>query len=180
MSHVDKSDAHIAHDALASLLAYPDADYRERARELSETIRSFVPEARGDLEAFCAAVEAREVWDLEEIYAHTFDNSADRALEVGWHVYGETYERGRFLVEMRQRIKAHGLPETTELPDHLSHVLRVLPRTEEGDASKLATLAVSAIAKVAAELAKIESPWLGLVDASWKLVSSHQPEEVTL
>jgi nitrate reductase assembly molybdenum cofactor insertion protein NarJ len=57
-----------------------------------------------------------------------------RALEIGWHLYGEQYKRGEFLVRMRSLLRRHGIAESLELPDHLSHCLLLLPRLEEREA----------------------------------------------
>ena len=59
-------------------------------------------------------------------------------LEVGWHLYGEDYHRGAFLVRMRGLLREHGVPEETELPDHLTHVLPVLGRLDDARAEALA------------------------------------------
>jgi nitrate reductase assembly molybdenum cofactor insertion protein NarJ len=71
---------------------------------------------------------------LEEAYAQAFDWSEDRSLDLGWHLYGERYERGAFLVSMRARLRAAGVEEGEELLDHLTSLLRTLGRMEEAEA----------------------------------------------
>ncbi len=76
--------------------------------------------------------------ELEELYARTFDINPVCCLEVGWQLYGEDYQRGAFLVEMRARLREHGLAESAELPDHLGHALRLLGRLGTAEAGRFA------------------------------------------
>lgn len=151
---------------LAELADYPGPTY---AHSLSECRRHAdrLPEpARADLIAFVDDARARAPRELEELYASTFDSSDECALEVGWHLYGETYQRGVFLVEMRRCLRERGIEEGSELPDHLSHVLRWMARASRREAERLARLAVApALASVVGALARRRSPWLPLLRA---------------
>ena len=81
-------------------------------------------------------------------------------MEVGWQVYGEQYQRGIFLVNMRQLVRDLGLIESPELPDHLTHILPVLGRIDPEDASILAgRWVLPSVEKMADVLAKEESPY---------------------
>jgi len=124
-------------DGLASLLRYPDQDHLERVRGVVERLATCKPEMRELLAPLSEHVEELSINELEESYTRTFDITPDCALEVGWHLYGENYERGRFLVEMRARMRDVGITESSELPDHLGHVLEVVGRLEEEEARQL-------------------------------------------
>lgn len=75
---------------------------------------------------------------MQEIYVQTFEFNPACALEMGWHLFGENYERGEFLVRMRAELRRHGLSENSELPDHLTHLLRLIGRMERAEALRLA------------------------------------------
>ena len=90
--------------------------------------------ARNHLMSFRMAISHLTVEDMEELYTRTFDINPVSNLEVGWHLYGEQYERGAFLVNMRGMLRSHGVAESAELPDHLTHVLRLLGRMSENEA----------------------------------------------
>ncbi len=86
-------------------------------------------------------VEGR--WDLsaealQELYIDTFEFNPAATLETGWHLFGENYERGEFLVRMRSELRRHGIAESTELPDHLTHLLPLVARMDRDDAERLA------------------------------------------
>ena len=125
----------IVHDALAELFAYPGSGGRER---ILDALRSFGPELRKALAPFAKFVEETEATELEESFTRTFDINPVCTLEIGWHLYGEDYSRGAFLVSMRERMRALGIEETSELPDHITSVLAVLGRLEGAEADEFA------------------------------------------
>ena len=88
---------------LADLVDYPGPTWPHVLEEARRYAGSWPESARGELTAFLDWAEPRPAVELEELYAATFDSSDDCALEVGWHLYGEAYQRGVFLVEMRGR-----------------------------------------------------------------------------
>ena len=83
------------HDALACLLTYPRAESSGmRYPAAIEVVTRACPEtSRGSAQAFAAGIRGREAGELEELYTRTFDNVAERSLEVGWQLFGENYSR---------------------------------------------------------------------------------------
>ncbi len=133
------------YDMFARVVSYPVEEYKETVRALRDDIRELHPEsARASLPAskrpdehlnlFMSSIQSLTLADLEELYTRTFDINAIASLEIGWHLYGEAYERGVFLVRMRELLRTHGIEESNELPDHLSHVLMALGRLETTEA----------------------------------------------
>ena len=116
-------------------------------------------------------LEAGDTGALEEVFTRTFDNNAERALEIGWQLHGENYDRGRFMVQMRQALREHGIEEGTELPDHLSAALKLLPRLETERAWRFAGSAVlPAIEKVLKGFRGLKSPYEGVVQAAAHMI----------
>lgn len=107
---------------LANLLAYPEAERLRHLNLLQEKLSS--EEATG-LKPFADFADTSQYTEMEELFTRTFDMNPSTCLEIGWHLYGEDYERGRFLVAMRESLREYGLPESNELPDHLSHCLQL-------------------------------------------------------
>ena len=123
---------------LATLFHYPTEGYLDNA------VRSFEALAAGSHEfiepfaKFLEQVHSLAVEDLQVLYTTTFDLDPVCSLEVGWHLFGENYERGEFLVRMRGELQRLGVKESTELPDHLSHALEALDRMEPDETADFA------------------------------------------
>jgi nitrate reductase delta subunit len=150
-------------DALAALVAYPDEGWLERV----EALRRRLPDAAAArLARLAEALAALSPGEIEELYTRTFDLAEDATLDLGWHLFGEAYGRGAFLVRLRELMRRAGVAPGTELPDHLGHVLRVLGRIDEAEARALTAESVApALARIAGTLADRRSPLLELIEA---------------
>ena len=95
-------------------------------------------EASKSFEEFCAPIRGLSTDDLRELFTHTFDLNPMCTLEIGWQLYGEDYQRGEFLVKMREQLREYDLPESGELPDHLTHALVLLAHLEPDEAAEFA------------------------------------------
>lgn len=167
-----------AHDALANLLMYPRehtiAALEDTVREVAEAC----PEAGEALQPFLEYVKGQPLHVLEEHFTRTFDNSAERALEVGWQTFGENYTRGTFMVRVRQRLREHGVEENGELPDHLSHVLPLLGRADEAWSGDMAhDTVMPAVTKIHDALTSQENPWASVLAAVSHVLQMHEPSE---
>lgn len=123
-------------DDFATLFSYPSpgldgAMARSCAYFTDETAAAVFPGVQDALQTFADGVRELPQGAREELYTRTFDINPVASLELGWHLYGEQYERGSFLVRMRGLLRAAGIQEQTELPDHCAHVLQLLGRMEE-------------------------------------------------
>lgn len=163
------------YDLAAGLLFYPGADYREQVEQYRREYVAALPEAADLVTAFADAVERLAPEELEELFTRTFELNPMCAPEVGWHLFGENYSRGEFLVQMRKGLRQHGLPETTELPDHLGHVLSVLGRSAPGESGPFVERYIlPALDKMLTELSGKENPYEGLLKAVRRLAAEHR------
>lgn len=128
------------YDALAKLLAYPEAPFDNRIRACHAALDDQSEEAAAHLRRFESAVEGLSVEDLQELYTRTFDLNPICTLELGWQLFGENYSRGEFLVAMRQTLRRLDVEESTELPDHLTHALAAFGRMPEAEAGRFASM----------------------------------------
>ncbi len=85
------------------------------------------------LSDFIDFVSETPIADLQEKFTQTFDMSPNTCLDLGWHLYGEAYERGAFMLKIRELLREQGIAESSELPDHLSHILAALDGLIEDD-----------------------------------------------
>lgn len=133
---------HALCDGLAELLSYPTAAAQAHQEALANMVATAHPSAGPRLSSFLAAAGALSTAERQELYTRTFDLNPACALEVGWHLFGEEYARGVLLVRLRALLALHGLPEEPELPDHLTHCLRLLGRLEPEEAARFARACV--------------------------------------
>jgi nitrate reductase assembly molybdenum cofactor insertion protein NarJ len=146
----------------AGLLRYPDSTLLRRAR--------FVPE-------FYDEIAHVSVEGLQELYTTTFDLNPVASLEVGWHLWGEQYERGRFLAELRGKQAAMGIDADAELPDHLTVLLQMFERESN---EELAVKVGAAIDKMLKPLEEQGNPYRHVLHAVHEsLATLHKTSLVT-
>lgn len=110
-------------DHLSSLARYPGDDYFDHLHTALAAMPLCEP-----LRKFAALVAPESIRRLQEQYTRTFDLNPVCAPELGWHLFGETYERGAFLSRMRRELREHDVVEGSELPDHLAYALKLAAR----------------------------------------------------
>jgi nitrate reductase molybdenum cofactor assembly chaperone len=161
------------YDSLAKLLAYPDEEFRESLQHCRAALAEKDREAVAFLERFTGTVENLTIEDLQELYTQAFDLNPICSLELGWQLFGENYSRGAFLVEMRQMLRRLDVPESTELPDHITHVLLAFGRMPAKEANRFASrFLLPAIEKMLQGLRGKNCPYEEILEAIRALVLS--------
>jgi len=151
---------------LADLLSYPKASGRVTVLDALAALAVSEPGLRIKLAGFHEFMKANTSEDLEEKYCRTFDVNPVCSLEIGWHLFGEDYARGAFLVQMRGRMRDMGVEEATELPDHLTHALRLLDRIEDDEAATLArSFVLPALTKMLEGFKDSDSPYRTVLES---------------
>ncbi|MBI3409004.1 MAG: nitrate reductase molybdenum cofactor assembly chaperone [Planctomycetes bacterium] len=167
--------ASILYDGLAGLLAYPDDQYVARLKRCHRSLCEKAPDAGEFVTRFAQRVGTMTTEELQEAYTRIFDLDPVCSLEVGWHLFGENYSRGEFLAEMRGQLRRLEVPESTELPDHMTHVLRALGRMAPKEADRFATkFVLPALDKMQQGLQGRECPWEDVLEAIRALILSPQ------
>ena len=159
-----------AYDALARILTYPTPDFSSRVDDCCDALRTISPESSVLVSEFIGQVGGMPLEDLEELYVKTFDMNPASTLDLGWQLFGEEYNRGLFLVKLRTLMQTYELGESSELPDHLTHVLAVLARMDEETALDFATACIIPALRKVLEGVPAENPYHGLVEAVLKLL----------
>lgn len=148
----------LQYDTLAVLLNYPGETLHEEIDRCRECFADEAPEMARRIGAFRENVAGKSLPDLEERYTRTFDLNPLCTLDTGWQLFGEEYNRGLYMVRIRQEMRRFDVPETSELPDHLTNVLRVLGRMNEEDAADFAiSCVIPAVKKIVNGLKKDKS-----------------------
>ncbi len=150
---------------LGKLLRYPDSGYLQRLHQCRQALEVSCCRAAAGLLEVEEALTERSVSELEELYTRTFDLNPTCSLEIGWHLYGEQYERGRFLVRCRDLLEELNIDEDGELPDHLSSLVAAQGRlSNELAAPFAARFLLPALLVMRQALRDKQSDFAGLLD----------------
>ena len=169
------SDKNI-YEGLAGLFSYPGEDYRLHADECLRVLDTVPAEASAGFHKFHAGIEGLSTEELQELFTRTFDLNPMCTLEIGWQLYGEDYQRGEFLVKMRQHLREYGVQESGELPDHLSHALALLGELEEAEAAEFASVYVlPAIDKMRTAWKEHRNAFAELLEFVFELLKTDYP-----
>lgn len=153
-------------DALATLLEYPDGAYAAKAARARAALEALAPDVAQASVPFFSHLAATPGFEQEELFTRTFDWAPERALELGWHLYGEQYERGAFLVKTRDLLRAHGVEEGRDLPDHVGTLLRLVGRMPPESAGRFVQQFMRpALVKLRAGFGADPHPYLALLAA---------------
>lgn len=164
--------------AFSRLLDYPDERTLESAEFLYVALQKELPEAAGAMSEFGRFAEQRELHELQEAFTATFEINPPCALDIGWHLFGEEYERGQLLVRMREELRRHGIEESpSELPDHITNVLPLIAAMTDDDARRFAQACVlPALTKMQDALDAADSAWSGVVRSLVQLLRYRWPD----
>jgi nitrate reductase delta subunit len=153
-------------DRLSDALSYPTDGYQDTITACVEAVRSTTPKAVDDIECFERAGASMTLAALQELYATTFDFNPQCSLDAGWHIFGETHDRGPFLASLRVAMREAGIAETAELPDHVTHLLRLIGRSTPVRAAEYAALMVLALDRIIKVLESDHNPYASLLRAA--------------
>jgi len=167
------------YDLAADLLCYPDAEYPAKLAACRAALEQIDSEAAEHLGAFAQKTDGLTTEEFQELFTRTLDLDPACTLDLGWHLYGEAYERGAFLVEIREALERAGIAESAELPDHLSHIVMLLGRLDQEAATNLAVRIIPAVDKIVGNLDGKDDPIEHLLKAIHSLVMKRHALEVT-
>lgn len=128
---------------LSILLQYPDGEFVLSLEELKEVVEQ-IPhmEHRERCEHFLDYLGNNPLIRLQEEYTSTFDLNPSTCLNLTYHKWGDSRERGNALVDFHRLYHQAGYESSTgELPDYLPLVLEYLSLNRNGDHSSHVALA---------------------------------------
>lgn len=161
------------YESLARLFAYPEADHAEAATECADGIGAALPGLSERARSCAAVLSGHDAAEVEELYTTTFDLNPACCPEVGWHLFGERYDRGSFMVWARGELRRYGITESHELPDHLSHLMALLGRMDRAEATRFATEAVGpALERMIASVPDDSNPYAHLLRLTRDVLSA--------
>jgi len=151
---------------LSVLLQYPDDEFILSLEELKETVGEI---ARVEQRERCASLldylDNQPLIRLQEEYTATFDFNPAASLNLTYHKWGDSRERGNAMVGFQQLYEIAGYEcKTGELPDYLPLLLEFLSiNRQDRDFSFLGQYCVY-LKAVGALLQESGSPYAGLFE----------------
>jgi len=121
---------------LGDLLDYPDLQLSTHAKECVQLLASDLPHASNQMEMFLEFVGSTTQGRMEEIYTGTFDVSPTCFIFAGYMLFGETFKRGEFLVQLQEKYQQHNFSAGNELADHVPVIVRFLATLDDSDILK--------------------------------------------
>lgn len=158
-------------ESLAALFTYPQGNYAGMLENAVAASGSAAPA----LAEFAREAACMPQSELQELYTSTFDLHPLCALDLGWHLFGEDYARGLLLARMRRELQAHGIAESRELPDHLSHALLLLARMRAAEADEFACAIVAPALERMLKCIPADNLFGCLLRATRELLTLHFP-----
>lgn len=166
------------YSALAKLLEYPTQ--RSETLSLAERLRKTLDRmgVKNTLSEFIYFVEKSGLGAVQEEYVRTFDLSPICYPYLSHHIFGESYKRGEYMVELKEIYRSLGYsPPEGELPDHIAVVLDFLSTLAEENRRdflvKYVTLGVSRMANV---IGTEDTPYAHVIEACNNLCSTDVKE----
>ena len=147
------------YSCFADIFDYPE---RSIARSIEDGIAELaaeIPEVCALLKAFQSAIAEKDIGQLQELYTNAFDLRPECTPNLGYHMFGDDARRGIFLVELKERMEAHGIPLGTELADHISLVLRYLDVAGEDRAPVVEECLLPSVSRMAEVLTQSGNPY---------------------
>lgn len=151
---------------LSILLQYPDEELILSLEALKEAVEQIPqPEQRQSCAIFLDYLGNNPLIRLQEVYTSTFDLNPETCLNLTYHRWGDTRERGSALVDFHQLYHAAGyVCGTRELPDYLPLVLEFLSINGQGELLSFLGHYSDQVEVIGFRLQEIGSPHGGLFE----------------
>ena len=158
----------------AGLLEYPTTALCLQVEEAASILHEKYRENEMQLTIFQEYVNSYPLATVEELYTRTFDLQGLCCPYVGHHLFGESSKRSQFMARLNQEYHTRQFSAETELPDHVSVILRFLGLSTANEFSQ--TLAceglIPALTRMLDDLAPLtENPYRYVLQAILDVLS---------
>lgn len=109
-----------------NLLDYPTPDLLTQAQTCADLLRLDYPQEADQIQSFADYVESTPLGRLEEIYTGTFDMNPACFIFTGYILFGESFDRGKFLVRLQKEYRERDFSAGNELADHLAIMFKFM------------------------------------------------------
>lgn len=117
------------YEQLAYLFDFPTSELVYQVQRNIDYFKKDYPEAAAYFTHFLEGLP-QNLLDLQELHTRTFDVQSITTLDIGYVLFGDDYKRGELLSNLNREHVNAGIDCRGELADHLSNVLRLIPRLQ--------------------------------------------------
>ena len=152
---------------VAASLAYPGPSSARRALEAATETDRVDPDMAAAFGRLSDWLSNAPPGGAEERYSGLFDLSPVCTLHVGYHLFGEAYQRGALLAGLAAEMRKAAVPQEGDLPDCLPAVLRLLAALPPGEDREtlVDALLLPALVRMTDALKDVDSPWAEILRA---------------
>jgi len=153
--------------SFSTLLSYPRAGIKATAADCYRQLKESDPRAAVPFGAFIDFLEQHELPQIEELFTATFDLQALSYPYVGYQLCGESQARTLFLMKLQELYTQHNFSAGSELPDHLSVMLRFIGTVPDpqGNLEIISDGLLPALEKIIAGIEAEAQPYRQLLEA---------------
>lgn len=145
----------------APVLEYPTERHISAVIEAQRILADECPPAATELGCFLAWLAGCRPGEAEEVYTRTFVLAPVCAPYASVHIFGEeSFRRAELMSALREAFDRLGIETASELPDHLSLLLRLAGGLDEVEREELAAYCLRpAVAAMSRRLAETRNPY---------------------
>lgn len=144
-----------------SFLEYPTVDLQEMYESFAGRLDAVCPEASPFMKDFFIQMSSFDLSMRQEHYVQTFDVTPKCSLYLSVQLFGEeSFKRAELMAGLKSTYEKHQPFEMTELPDHLSVVLKQSAFFSEEEWAELVSMCIlPALPKIARDLETNQNPY---------------------
>ncbi len=120
-------------DQFHTLFLYPQQDYLAVAERCMGNLEG---SSKEEFSTFLEFIRDKDLDELQSFYTEIFELNFHIAPYVGYHLFGESYLRSIFLVELIKRYREFNFEPIGELPDHLGVILKFIADNPESELAR--------------------------------------------
>jgi len=169
---IDTADG-ISLRAVADALEYPDSTSAARLLAAVGPVTAVDVRMGAVLSHLSSWLAEAAPGVAEERYSGLFDLHPVCTLHVGYHLFGEAYQRGALLSGLVTEMRKVGMVPGEELPDYLPNVLRLLAALPAGEDREtfVDALLLPSLTRMNEGLKDVDHPWAEIVRALPELLA---------
>lgn len=163
--------------SLAEMFRYPTEELKNHSKEWSRIAGAYDKGLMKHLDPFIEQIKGKPLNFQQEYYTGTFDVQAACHLDTGYILFGEDFKRAVFLVNIKEEQQKAGIDCGTELPDHLTNILTLLPRIKDADLAEelVVSMLIPALNEMISKFNNADNLYKGLLEIVLRIMESDYP-----